>query len=216
MNNHLSSIVKYILVIGSLGLISACTSQTDFKEGLHYQKLSPELTRQVDNDQIEVIELFFYGCPHCYELEPKIKAWVEKHADTISFQRIPAIVGPSWIAQAKAYYIAEHLGLLEKLHIAMFESIHKNGQQYYNDYAVMKFFLDQGVKEQAFAEASNSPVITEKLNQARIMTVKYNLRGVPAVIVNGKYKTAPFYNHNQEEMFEVLDMLIEQESTQTE
>lgn len=197
-----------------LALISGCTTTKKaepFKQGLHYQHISPEQQTQAPKGKIEVVEMFFYGCPHCYELEPKIKHWAENHRDTVYLRRMPAIVGPSWITHAKAYYIAEQLGILDKFHRAFFESIHKQGEQYYNDYALMKFFLESGVTADAFNKANQSSILAEKLNQARIMTVKYGLRGVPAFIVNGKYKTAPFYTRTQEEMISVLDQLIAEE-----
>ncbi|NOR69731.1 MAG: thioredoxin domain-containing protein [Methylomarinum sp.] len=213
MHKYSTSIIKYLLITSCLVLLSACTVNKDFREGQHYKRITPELAKQETHEKIEVIEMFFYGCPHCYELEPKIDRWVEKNANVISFQRMPAIVAPSWITQAKAYYIAQELGLLDKLHTVLFEKIHKQGKQYYNDYTLMEFFINQGVERSDFIQANNSTTVAEKLNNARVMTVKYGLRGVPAVIINGKYKTAPFYTRTQEEMFEVLDSLIEQETT---
>nr|WP_305910002.1 thiol:disulfide interchange protein DsbA/DsbL [Methylomarinum sp. Ch1-1]MDP4522947.1 thiol:disulfide interchange protein DsbA/DsbL [Methylomarinum sp. Ch1-1] len=136
--------------------------------------------------------MFFYGCRHCYALEADINAWADEHADLISFRRLPAIVAPSWITLAKGFFIAEQLGELDRLHPALYEAIHKQGEQFNNDYMLMKFFIDHGVKRQAFIEANNSKALAEKLDHARIMTVKYGLRGVPAIIVNGKFKTAPF------------------------
>ncbi len=214
MKLRLTPIFPFLLAGSSLFLMSGCaTTQVaePFKEGLHYHRIVPQQATQAPKGKIEVVEMFFYGCPHCYEIEAKIDRWAEDHQEDIHLRRMPAIVGPSWITQAKAYYIAEELGVLDKFHKAFFESIHKQGQQYYNDYALMKFFLELGVTADAFNQVNNSPSLTEKLSQARIMTVKYGLRGVPAIVVNGKYKTAPFYTRNLEDMFSVLNQLIEDE-----
>jgi len=215
MKPFIKSILKFLLIYSCFLLISACSVnnniKADFKEGYQYKLISPQQERLVDDERVEVIEMFFYACPHCSELEAKINAWVAKNKGKINFQRIPAIVSSSWVSQAKAYYIAQELGLLDKLHTRLFATIHEQGKQLYNDDTLMEFFINQGVDRQAFIQANNSPNVADNLNKARLMTVKYGLRGVPAVIINGKYKTAPFYTRNQEEMISVLDMLVDRE-----
>lgn len=184
-----------------------------FNEGSQYQRINPPAPLTEHKDKVEVVEMFFYACPHCYELEPKIQNWL-KDKPYVDFQRMPAIVGPSWAEQARAFYIAEALGKIDALHKALFKAIHEDGKQIYNEYSVIKFFTSQGIDKQKVIELYFSPKIVEKVNEARIRTVKYDLRGVPAVIVNGKYKTAPYFVHNQEEMIEVLDSLVEKERAQ--
>lgn len=210
----------FSLLISFGFLLSGCSSTTvkkpteqatQYREGLHYKHIKPEQPYQADKGKVEVVEMFFYACPHCYELEEKVTTWVKAHKDSVQLKRMPAIVGPTWVSQAKAYYIAEELGILSETHKKFFDSIHKQGQEYYNDYTIQKFFMEQGVSQQAYYKASHSAVVAEKLSQARIMTVKYGLRGVPAFIVNGKYKTAPFYTRNYDDMFQVLDQLVDNE-----
>jgi len=189
----------------------AVAAPTDYKEGLYYHALKPNVATSNTDSKIEVIEVFFYACPHCNVLEPKVTKWLEDKKDRISFKRMPAIIGPSWIEQAKAYYTAERLGILDRLHPLLFKAIHEKGEQYYNSYAVKKFFLENGVTEQDFIRVYNSAEVSEDLNQARIMTVKYNLRGVPAMIINGKYKTAQYFTGTQETMLDVVDFLVKKE-----
>ena len=157
--------------------------------------------------------MFFYACPHCNTLESKIQPWLDNKNNSISFKRIPAILGPAWADQAKAYYVAEELGILETIHPALLKAIHEDKRKFNNEYSVMEFFVEQGVDRQHFIAAYNSAQLAEKVNYAREMTVKYQLRGVPAIIVNGKYKTAPYYIGEQEELLDIVDYLIVKEQS---
>lgn len=217
MHKFFSLILNFILAFGLLPLLTACSTETvieerpAFQEGLHFQTLNPIQPVQPEGGRIEVVEVFLYACPHCYALEPKINKWLENKQDIVDFKRMPAILGPAWIIQAKAYYVAEKLGILEKIHPALMKAIHEDGKQYQNDYSLKVFFIGQGVAERDFNEAFNSPEVAEKLNRARTLTVQYGLRGVPAVIVNGRYKTAQYYTGTQEKMLAVVDSLIARE-----
>ena len=186
-----------------------------YHEGLHYQRIEPAVETRAGDDRVEVVELFLYACPHCYHLEPKLEQWLKGKSDYVELRRIPAIVGPPWAEQAKVFYTAEKLGILDKAHGALFKSIHEDGKQYADERSVMEFFVGQGVKPEDFFAAYNSPEVAEKVSQARVMTVKYGIRGVPAIIVNGKYRTAQYYTGNQKALLEVVDMLVEKERAET-
>ncbi len=206
-------------------LLSACSStqsiqesaldNSDYRPGIHYKVFNPIVETDVPSGRIEVVEMFFYACPHCNTLEPKIQSWLKGKEDIVDFKRIPAILGPSWADQAKAYYAAEILGILDTIHPALLKAIHQDKRKFYDEYSVMNFFVEHGVNRQAFIDAYTSPEMSEKVNHARIMTVKYGLRGVPAIIINGHYKTAPFYTSSQEQMIQVLDHLLALEINQT-
>lgn len=182
-----------------------------FTEGLEYQLIKPQVPTHNDDGRIEVVELFLYACPHCNVLAPKIKEWAKDKAEYVVLRRVPAIVGAPWADQARAFYTAKKLGILEKSHPALFKSIHEDGEQYADDHSIMKFFVKQGVKEEDFIQAFRSPEVDENVSQARILTVKYGIRGVPAVIVDGKYRTAQYFTGTQERLLKVLDMLVEKE-----
>lgn len=185
-----------------------------FVEGLEYQIFEPPLAIQTEHlpkDQIEVVILFLYACPHCNALDSKLTAWAEQKGGRIVLKRIPAIVGAPWADQARAFYTAEKLGILEKAHVALFKSIHDEGVQYADDQSVMDFFVKQGVKPENFIDALQSPEVAEKVSQARVMAVEYGIRGVPALIVNGKYLTAQYLTGTQEKLMDVLEMLVDKE-----
>lgn len=215
---------RILLVISTtLLFLSACSTPknisevapkpSEYKLGSHYQLIKPPIPTQTNENQIEIVEMFFYACPHCNALEQKIQPWLKDKQDLVDFKRIPAILGPTWADQAKAYYVAEELDILDSIHPALLKAIHDDKRKFYNEYSVMEFFVEQGVDRQTFIEAYNSPQVAEKVNYARVITVKYALRGVPAIIINGKYKTAQFYTGSQEKMLDVVDFLITKEKT---
>jgi len=209
-------IIPLALLLSVYGqFLSAEPAKDRFHEGSQYQRIDPPvpLSDSRNSDKVEVVEMFFYACPHCYELDPKLSAWA-KDRPWVELRRVPAIVGPTWADQARAYYIAEELGMLDKTHDALFRSIHEDGEQYYNEYMVTKFLVEQGADQKKIYDLYRSPEIMAKVSEARVLTVKYKLRGVPAVSVNGKYVTAPYFVSNQEEMLEVLDFLAEKERAQ--
>lgn len=211
MKKHIYQLLWVALVLCGYGQLAlAETTEDRFREGSQYQRVDPPLPLTEQKDRIEVVEMFFYACPHCYELESKMQRWL-KDKPYIDFHRVPAIVGPTWADQARAFYMMKEFGKFDQMHEALFEAIHKDGMQVYNEYSVIEFFVSQGVDRQKALALYLSPETAASVNEARVRTVKYGLRGVPAVIVNGKYKTAPYFVRNQEEMLEVLDSLVEKE-----
>ena len=193
----------------SITLMTSSMAAEHFHENGQYQRISPPVPTQVEPGKIEVVEMFFYACPHCYDLDPKIRQWLKNQPDDVAFGRVPAIVGPTWADQARAYYMAEALGILDSFHNKFFDDIHKNDKQYYNQYSVTRFFVEQGFDEARITALYDSPEITKKASDARVLTVKYGLRGVPAIIVGGQYKTASYYTRNLDQMLEVVDELID-------
>jgi thiol:disulfide interchange protein DsbA len=200
-----------LVAVAIFGCASTDSVRQQYVEGLHYQRLDPALPTSSGAGRIEVVELFLYACPHCRELEPRLLQWLEGKSEYVDFRPLPAIVGPPWADQARAFYTAEKLGVLDTAHSALFESIHRDGKRYASDQSVMEFFVGQGIAPEDFVSAYHSPEVDGKVSQARVMTVRYGIRGVPAVVINGKYVTAQYFTGTQEAMLEVVDMLVERE-----
>ena len=203
------------LVLALLACNQGAPARADtprFEAGLHYQRIEPPAPLAARPGRIEVVEMFLYACPHCYQMEPAMKRWLKRHPG-VDFRRMPAIVGPTWADQARAFYMIEALGGGEAMHQALFRAIHEDGRQIYNRYAVIDFLAGQGIDRKRAGELYYSPEIAGQVNAARVMTVKYGLRGVPAVIVNGEYVTAPYFVGGQAQMFEVLDSLVDKVET---
>lgn len=180
-------------------------------ESLGYETLSPAQPTQ-NQDKIEIIEFFWYGCPHCYSLEPAIEKWLKTKPDNVEFIRQPAIFSSLWEKHAKAYFVAESLGVVDKVHADFFDAIQNKKQKLTTEDQLAKFFITHGVDETAFHNTYNSFLVDAKLRQAKAMAPRYGITGVPAIIINGKYKTNGPLAKSQENIIKVMDRLIQQES----
>jgi len=182
-----------------------------FSENIHYENVIPAQPTTTGK-KVEVVEMFWYGCPHCNSLEPYVNRWLKKKPANAEFVRIPAIFQPGWEPLARAYYTAEILGVLEKTHSAMFETIHEKKQRINSDEDIKKFFLQHGVSEKDFSRVFRSFAVEAKIRRAKDMTNRYGIRGVPALIVNGKYRTGAQQAGGNAKVFKVVNFLVEKES----
>jgi len=180
-------------------------------ESLGYETLSPAQPTQ-NQDKIEIIEFFWYGCPHCYTLEPTMVEWLKTKPDNVEFIRQPAIFSSLWGKHAKAYFVAEALNVVDKVHADFFDAIQNKKQKLTSEDQLAKFFVAHGVDETKFRETFNSFLIDAKLRQAKAMAPRYGITGVPAIIINGKYKTSGPLAKSHENMIKVMNQLIKQET----
>ena len=180
-------------------------------EPLGYETLSPAQPTQ-NQDKVEVIEFFWYGCPHCYSLEPAMEKWLKTKPDNVEFIRQPAVFSELWGKHAKAYFVAEALGVVDKVHTDLFDAIQNKKQKLTSEDQLAKFFVAHGVDETEFRNTYNSFLIDAKLRQAKAMSPRYGITGVPAIIINGKYKTNGPLAKSQDNMIEIMNRLIQQES----
>jgi len=164
-------------------------------------------------DKVEVIEFFWYGCPHCYSLEPFLEKWHKNLPKNVEFIRQPAIFDENWGKHAKAYFTAEALGVVEKTHADFFDQIQNKKNNLDSEEELAKFFVAHGVDEKQFHEAYNSFLVDTKMRQAPVMQQRYGITGVPVIIVNGKYKIDARSAGSQEKMLEITNNLIKQESS---
>jgi len=206
-------IVKWLLTgLVPLLLATGCLAET-FTAGKEYIVLSsPQPTN--DAAKIEVVELFWYGCPHCYRLEPFVAQWKDKQPEDVEFIQMPAVLGKGWELLAKAYYTAELLNVSDKTHTALFEVLHVDKKKIRDEASVQKIFAGQGVSAEDFKNTFNSFAVSVKLNNAKLMTRRYALTGVPTIIVNGKYSTGASLAGSNENIFKVVDYLVSQERSQ--
>jgi thiol:disulfide interchange protein DsbA len=163
-------------------------------------------------DKIEVIEFFWYGCPHCYDFEPILESWVKKLPANVEFIRIPAAFSDLWAKHAKAFYVAQALGVLDKVHADFFDTLQNKHQQLGTEEQLAAFFTAHGVKESDFQEAYNSFLVDTKVRQATVTPARYGVTGVPVLIVNGKYKVDGKSAGSHEKMIEVANQLIKKEA----
>lgn len=146
--------------------------------------------------KIEVLEFFWYGCPHCSRLEPHLNAWLKRKPADADFKRVPAAVRESWLPLARAYYTLQALGLADKLHGELFAAIHDRKTLDIKTLAgdpapLFDWMAAKGVDRKKFADAYNSPAVAARTQSTIETTGKYALPDVPAVVINGRYLIAP-------------------------
>ncbi|MCS3467985.1 thiol:disulfide interchange protein DsbA [Pseudomonas sp. JUb42] len=138
--------------------------------------------------KIEVVEMFWYGCPHCYAFEPTINPWIEKLPADVHFVRIPAMFGGPWDAHGQLFITLDTMGVEKKVHAAVFDAIQKGGKRLTDPNDMAEFVATQGVDKAKFLETFNSFAVKGKIAQYKELAKKYEITGVPTMIVNGKYR----------------------------
>jgi thiol:disulfide interchange protein DsbA len=173
-----------------------------------YTRLDPPRA-VTSGDRIEVIEFFYYGCPVCYELEPALSRWIFNAPGSVALHRVPALSSDNWDNFAKLFYTLEAMGQLTRLHWPVYDNFHFNGVKL-NDEAVMAGWVSHnGLDKQKFTDIYRSPEIQAKLASARAMTQSYDIRGVPSIVVDGKFLTSASMTGGTRELMQVVDRLVE-------
>jgi len=181
-----------------------------FVEGEHYVVLDrPVPTR--DSSKVEVVEMFSYGCPHCYEFETSIKAWSKQQPGDVDFWVFPAVWNKSMELYAGAFYAARELKVAEKIHQPLFAAIVIEQKSIRNESDLAEFFAKHGVDKKAFTEALNSTVVKTSVKHAEERVRLYKPVGVPEIIVNGKYRVDRMRAGGLTEMLAVTEYLVNKE-----
>ena len=181
-----------------------------------YQPIRPAQPTQAPEGKIEVVEVFWYGCPHCYAFEPYLEKWLQTKPDDVVFRRVPGVLNNSWVPHAKAYFTAEKLDILPKIHEPLFDAIHKDRKSIFTEDQLRDFFAEYGVDPDEFTKIYNSDEIETKTKQAFFMARGYRLTGVPSVVVNGKYMTSGSLAGSFENLLAVVNYLIDKERNSQE
>lgn len=204
---------KILATVALLGLFSSGASAQPslYVAGTHYEEL-PAAVRTNDADKIEVLEVFWYGCGHCFRFQPLVDHWAENAADDVDYLRYPAIWNELMKIHAQAYYTAESLGVVDTVHAPIFEAINLQNNRLQNERQLATLFARHGVSEEDFSRAFNSFQVRTKVNQAEARMRDYQIRSTPNVIVNGKYLvTTNDAVRTQQDMLAVVDFLVAQE-----
>jgi protein dithiol oxidoreductase (disulfide-forming) len=205
------TILTFIFCLVFISPIYAA-SDFDATEGIEYEILAQP--QKVENSgKIQVIEFFSYACPHCYNLEPSVQKWLKTKADNVEFIQVPAIFNAQWEAFAKIYFTAEVLGVTEKVHPIVFDAIHGPGKKIKKLDDLKAIFTSSGVSGDDFDNTLNGFAVDSKIRAAKIMTQNYAIKSVPLVIVQGKYKTSAPMAQGNDNIFKVVDHLINKEVT---
>jgi protein dithiol oxidoreductase (disulfide-forming) len=175
--------------------------------GVDYTELSP--TQPVEaQGKIEVIEFFWYGCPHCYTLEPLLERWIPKLPADVQFRRVPAVLNPNWGAESQVFYTFEALGVLGRLHRPFFDALHRDRLKSREADAMSEWLQKNGVDVKKYEAAAKSFGVQSKVRRATQLSAAYRIDGTPALAVHGRYTVSAEQGRTQQGMLAVADYLI--------
>ena len=213
----LSILLLSLLILPAAQAAAPAAPTPSYKEGVNYQPVLPAQPTSTVPGQIEVLDFFWYGCPHCNAFEPYLVAWERSKPANVVLVRVPATLEPDWEVGARAYYTAEALGIIAKAHSATFTEIHLKGDNLQTEQDFERYYgRDFGVEPKKFESAWNSPAVDAKLAQAKVLSDRYEimLHGVPTLIVNGKWLTGgEFGVGSPPQIISILNYLVGLEQT---
>jgi thiol:disulfide interchange protein DsbA len=202
-------ILSAVLAGASLLGILAPVHAAEFEAGKHYTELRNPVPVAVPG-KIEVVEMFWYGCPHCYHLEPALREWSKKLPADVNFIHVPALFGNLWQIHGQLFLALESMGVESKVRTAVFEAIQKQGNRLKTPEEMAEFLAGHGVDKAKFLATYNSFAIKGQMQKAMKLGMAYQVTGVPALIVNGKYRlNVP--SSEPEQLLKLADFLIEKE-----
>lgn len=204
----------YIAVALSLVLFSASALRAEpsgnYREGAHYFKIpSEESVRLSASKKVKVVEVFWYGCAHCFNFLVPLEAWHDKNKDTVTLTLLPVI----WDSKdtkkhARIFYTAQALGVLDELHKGIFEYLLVARKNFGNVNAIEKFFTNAGVSGVDFQRVWNSFLVKHALKRADEATIHYAVRGTPSMIINDEYRVTPSGSLGLNEVLNIVDFLV--------
>ncbi len=190
------------------GIANVGAQEQPFIEGGHYELLD-EVQPVQTGEKIEVAELFWYRCPHCFRLEPFIVAWAKNIPENAQYVAIPAVLTKKWEFDARAFYTFDALGLVDELHGKYFLAIHAENRKINTVEKLADWAAENGVERQSIIDTFSSFAVENKLNFANVMTRKYGIAGVPSIIVDGRYRTTVTLAGSHQKLIEVINYLIQ-------
>lgn len=194
------------------GPASTAPTSAKFKEGTNYTKIVPAQPTSAGPGKVEVTEVFWYGCGHCFTLDPAIESWRAKGKPAyVEFVRVPAMWNDGTRMHARVFYTAELLGKLDQLHTLIFREVHVSGNQLNTVEKISEFFQKHGVSKDEFTKAFSSFAVESKLQRADFLNRRYRIQSVPTVVVNGKYSTDVGMAGGEAQLFGLIEELAAHE-----
>ena len=199
------------LAVALCALFSPAAAQVVAGKDYHVLK-QPQPTAGGKN--VEVVEFFYYGCPHCYNLQAPLESWLKRKPADVEFRRQPTVFDDTQLPLTRVYYALEAMKLTDKLHQEVFAAIHSQNQRLNNTKALFDWIAAKGVDRQKFSDTYNSFGVATRANSAKEVTRKFDISGTPTIVVDGRYLTAPsltLKGNNEVDFvryFQVLDQVV--------
>ena len=183
-------------------------AQRRIQEGKDFRALDKRAPVEAPAGKIEVVEFFWYSCPHCYAFEPKLQAWLKKLPPDISFRRVPVAFRDDFVPQQRLYYTLEAMGQVDELHSKVFAEIHQNRQPTDREDRIVAFAEKNGLDRAKFQELYNSFNVSTKARKAKQLQDQYEVDGVPALGVAGRFYTDGTLAGGMDQALQAVDYLV--------
>ena len=197
----------------TLAVVSTCTwgglaQAQNFQEGIEYATLDQPMTTEAGPGKIELIEFFWYSCPHCNAFEPTFKQWIERQPKDVSIKRVPVRFRDDFEPQQRMYYVLEALGKIEPLHGRLFQAIHVERQPLANAEQLAQWAQKQGIAKADFDQTYNSFSVVSKARRATQLQQAFKVQGVPSLGINGRFYTDGSMAGGMARALQIVDALI--------
>lgn len=209
MQKYLTPLTRILCLLAALMLPMAAQAADDAEMRDRYITVSTPIP--TSGDKIQVLEFFWYGCPHCYSFHPIVEDWAADLPDDVEFSPVAAPLNPHWVPHARAFFAAEILGVSDQFHDAFFNAWHKKRQRIIKPDDLADFAGSLGIDRQKFYNTMRSFAVENKIKRARYTADRLRINSVPTVVVNGRYLVTARSAGGQKQMIEVMDYLIDKE-----
>lgn len=201
--------LKVVFFLCTLAIAGASSAQ--LRTALPYRTLDPVMAPLGDRprDKIEVLQFFYYGCPHCFDMQPLIEDWLAKQPADVEFRYMPALRDEKWQVLTRAYFALEKLGQVKRLHRPIYDVINFDGAQLTDEQKLFDWVARNGVERDRFVEAFNADDTRARVEAARKLTIDYNIRATPTMVVAGKYLFSSGQAGSHFEAMKMLDQFID-------
>ncbi len=200
-----------LLMLAPLFFIPSVNA-AQLQEGATHLVITPAQPTSADEGEVEVVEIFSYGCSHCFRFEPTLERWLKNKPANVKFVQLPAIFNDTLAMYARAFYAAEALDVLDKVHMPFFEAVHLQKRRMNTEAEIAALFAEHGVEQKKFEEAFRSFAVEAKVRRAAELGKRYGVQATPSIVVNGKFITDPGKSNGFRGMMDVVNNLVKQES----
>jgi thiol:disulfide interchange protein DsbA len=196
-----------------LALTFSAVASAQLAPGKDYRVINPPQPTD-SGKRVEVLEFFWYACPHCNALQPSLRAWLKQKPADVEFRRVPAVLDKSWLPLTWTFYALDAMGQVDKLHDDVFTAIHEQKVRLADQQVLFDWVAKRGVDRQKFADTYNSFGVKNRGMRSIELTRNYDIPGTPALTVDGKYLIAPSMilkpdrTVDYERYFKVIDQVI--------
>jgi len=195
-------------VLGVAFAAFAGLAQANFQSGVHYTELAKPV-QTADPSKIEVVELFWYGCPHCDALDPALEAWKAQLPEDVQFVRMPVVFGRNWEMHARMFWVAKNLGILDQVHQPLFNALHRENQRLLREDEAVAFLARFGADPATVKRELKGFATESGMRLADARSRAYGISGVPALVIDGRYVTGVGQAGSQQALFTLMNELIE-------